>query len=594
MKKDKLPSAEYLRFSGKYAAGYTGVLLALRFLLALFPAAQVCVLGNFLNCAQQAFTKQKITGELMQSMALLIGLILLNAVLGMINGYVKMKYGIRTGIAYDRTLLEKRSRLRYDLTEDQDAQELVSRLSEESTGRIAGGLQNILDLGEFGVRIISIAVVVMTSNVWIGLAVIAIFVLLLPVAKKCGEEDYDAYEMADKQFRRASYLQLMLYHRDYADERKLFGYTAPVNEKWEEQYDEGRKISKRATRHNFVRIKGAGLLVDFLALGMAALLLFPVREGAMEAGTYVALVGAILGITKLMSWNMSYLIEDFISNKEYIRDFLCFMELLEECAAEGASKQTAERVDSIEFDRVSFRYPGCEQYVLREMSFKMERGKTYAFVGENGAGKTTITKLLLGLYREYEGVIRINGRDIRHMGTEELFRFFSVAYQDFPRYEATLRENLILGRAQERQVSEQEIRECLKLLGMEEYVNGLPEGLDTEIGRLSEEGKDLSGGQWQRIAIARALLAKAPILIMDEPTASLDPLHERDIFKLLLQEERSDLRILITHRLGGISGADRIFVIADGAVKECGSHAELVAMAGMYADMFEKQGRWYR
>ena len=241
----------------------------------------------------------------------------------------------------------------------------------------------------------------------------------------------------------------------------MFGYTAPVNEKWEEQYDEGRKISKRATRHNFVRIKGAGLLVDFLALGMAALLLFPVREGAMEAGTYVALVGAILGITKLMSWNMSYLIEDFISNKEYIRDFLCFMELPEECAAEGASKQTAEQVDSIEFDRVSFRYPGCEQYVLREMSFKMERGKTYAFVGENGAGKTTITKLLLGLYREYEGVIRINGQDIRHMGTEELFRFFSVAYQDFPRYEVTLRENLALGRAQERQASEQEIREII-------------------------------------------------------------------------------------------------------------------------------------
>ena len=231
MKKEKLPSAEYLRFSGKYAAGYTSVLLAMRFLLALFPAVQVCVLGSFLNCAQQAFTKQKITGELMQSMALLIGLILFNAVLGMINGYVKMKYGIRTGIAYDRTLLEKRSRLRYDLTEDQDAQELVSRLSEESTGRIADGLHNILDLGEFGVRIISIAVVVMTSNVWIGLAVIAIFILLLPVAKKCGEEDYDAYEMADKQFRRASYLQLMLYHRDYADERKMFGYTAPVNEK---------------------------------------------------------------------------------------------------------------------------------------------------------------------------------------------------------------------------------------------------------------------------------------------------------------------------------------------------------------------------
>lgn len=593
MKNSKFPSVQYIGFSMKHAAGYTGMLILLRLVLALMPSVQILTLAGLLDRAQEAFVIGKFTDALYLSIFLFVGFILLDTVLQIISSYVRMKYEIKIGMEYDRSLLTKKSRLLYYLAEEQNTQELVSRLSAESTEKMAKGLQNLLDLFEYGIRIAGVVVMVMAAHVGIGLAVMAIFAIMLPVAKKCGEEDYEAYTEADKQFRKASYLQQILGHRDFADERKTFAYTDKINEKWELQYDKGRTISQAVTKKNFIHIKSASMLTVMMAVTAAALLLFPLRKGAVTVGGYVSIVTAIINLTKLMSWNLAYIIEDFTVCREYMTDLLIFWQLPEIEREEKGITIPSKEVAKIVFRKVSFRYPGCENYVLKDMSFALEKGKTYAIVGENGSGKTTLVKLLLGLYREYEGEIYINGREIRQIGESELFSYFSVAYQDFPRYEMSLRDNLVLGRADARGVSDEEIRKRIDLLGLTDCVRRLPAGLDTEIGRLEEEGQDLSGGEWQRVAVARALLADGPIQIMDEPTAALDPIHESELFEKLISGETGDIHILITHRLGGIRNASQILVVEDGRIGECGTHEELLQKDGLYAEMFAKQKRWY-
>lgn len=593
VKNRKFPSVQYISFSMKHAAGYTGMLILLRLVQALMPSVQILTLAGLLDSAQEAFASGKFTDSLYLGIFLFVGFILLDTVLQIISSYIKMKYEIKIGMEYDRSLLMKKSRLIYYLTEEQSTQELISRLSEESSGRMAKGLQNLLDLFEYGIRIAGVVIMVMAAHVGSGLAVMAIFAVMLPVARKCGEEDYEAYTEADKQFRKASYLQQILGHRDFADERKTFAYTDKINDKWELQYDKGRRISQAVTKKNFIHIKSASMLTVIMAVSAAALLLFPLRQGAMTVGGYVSIVTAIINLTKLMSWNFAYIMEDFTACKEYITDLLIFWKLPESETEQKGKAIPREKIEKIVFRKVSFRYPGCENYVLKNMSFTLERGKTYAIVGENGSGKTTLVKLLLGLYREYEGEIYINGREIRQIGESELFSYFSVAYQDFPRYEMSLRDNLVLGRADARGVSDGEIRKQLDLLGLTDCVNRLPAGLDSEIGRLEEEGQDLSGGEWQRVAVARALLADGPIQIMDEPTAALDPIHESELFEKLISGETGDLHILITHRLGGIRNASQILVVQDGGIGECGTHEELLQKNGLYAEMFAKQQRWY-
>ncbi len=569
------------------------MLIFVRLLWALMPSIQIITLADFLDRAQEAFVIGRFTRSLYFSIFLFVGFILLEAVLNILSSYLKMKYSIKIGMEYDRSLLMKKSRLTYALTEEEETQELVSRLSEESTGRMAKGLQNLLDLCEYGIRIAGIVVMVVTTHVGIGLAIMVILAMMIPVARKCGEEDYEAYTEADKQFRKASYLQQIMGHRDFADERKVFAYTGKINERWELQYDKGRRMSQAVTKKNFIHIKAASMLTVIMSMTAAALLLFPLRKGTMTVGIYVSIVTAITNLTKLMSWNLSYVIEDFVVCKEYMMDLLSFWKLPEIKAEEKEKPIEREKIKKIVFQKVSFRYPGCERYVLKDMSFSLERGKTYAFVGENGAGKSTIVKLLLGLYREYEGNIYINEREIGQISEGELFSFFSVAYQDFPRYEMSLRDNLVLGRADERKVSEEEINKWLELLGLKSCVERLPKGLDTEIGRLEDEEEDLSGGEWQRVAVARAFLAGGMIQIMDEPTAALDPIHESELFDRLVHAEIGDLRILITHRLGGIREVDEIMVIKDGHIEECGTHEELLYKNRLYAEMFEKQRRWY-
>lgn len=275
--------------------------------------------------------------------------------------------------------------------------------------------------------------------------------------------------------------------------------------------------------------------------------------------------------------------EDFVyeastvSNNGYIANTLFFILSYDERKVEKSSKYG----DEIEFSHVSFKYPGTEKMVLHDLSFKINKDKVTAIVGENGAGKSTIIKLVAGLYEPTEGSVRISNMNPYSMSNEDISNELSIVFQDFKNYEISLRDNILFGKAGD-------ISEDLRFLELDKYSE------DTNIGKLEEDGVYLSGGENQKLALARAIQKKSDFLIFDEPTASMDPMVEAKMYDNILKVLKSRGAIIITHRLVLSKLADDIIVLNEGRIIERGSHDELMNRGGIYKQMYDEQSGWYK
>jgi ATP-binding cassette subfamily B protein len=246
-----------------------------------------------------------------------------------------------------------------------------------------------------------------------------------------------------------------------------------------------------------------------------------------------------------------------------------------------------------EFQDVSFRYAGAERLILKNLNFRIEPGERIALVGANGQGKTTFVKLIARLYDPTEGRILLDGRDLREYDMASLHREIGVIFQDFVRYEMPARANIGVGRL-EYLGDEARLREAAHKSQAEDVLGKLEGGMDQMLGRRFEGGVDLSGGEWQKFALARAYLRDAQVLILDEPTAALDAMAEYEVFRRFSELTEGRMAILISHRFSTVRMSDRIVVLEDGAIREQGTHQELVGSGGRYAEMFELQAANYR
>ena len=242
---------------------------------------------------------------------------------------------------------------------------------------------------------------------------------------------------------------------------------------------------------------------------------------------------------------------------------------------------------------MGFIYPGAERWAVRHLSFALKAGEVVALVGENGAGKTTLVKLLTRLYDPDEGRILLDGRDLRDYDLEKLRGSMGVIFQDFVRYNFTAGENIAVGRIEAR-FDQARIERAAGRSQANEVIERLPGGYDQRIGKRFKNGVELSGGEWQKIAIARAYMREAEVLILDEPTAALDARAEFEVFQRFKELSKGKTAVLISHRFSSVRMADRIFVLADGKVAAAGTHEELVAQPGLYSELFELQAAGYR
>jgi ATP-binding cassette, subfamily B, bacterial len=278
----------------------------------------------------------------------------------------------------------------------------------------------------------------------------------------------------------------------------------------------------------------------------------------------------------------------------YLDDLFSFFEIEPEIVSPANARPFPKPIaQGFEFQDVGFRYEAAERWAVRHLSFTLRAGEVLALVGENGAGKTTLVKLLARLYDPDEGRILLDGHDLREYDLFELRANVGVIFQDFVRFHMTAAENIAVGRIEAKEDRERIAQAAERSLA-DDVIRNLPGGYDQVIGKRFRTGVDLSGGEWQKIAIARAYMRDAQVLILDEPTAALDARAEYEVFQRFKELSRGKTAVLISHRFSSVRMADRIVVLGDGAVEAVGTHEELLQRGGRYAELFELQAAGYR
>lgn len=584
---------DFIRIPFTICPFYSAMKIANRVIISLLPSVQVLVTAAFLDTALEIFEGSAKREAIVMPLLFLMLIIAYSYLSWQFMSFVNLKSEMRMTSVYRTEIAGKRASLEYRHIEDNDTWELINRVCNDPVGKIDGGFQNIMGAVGIVLRVGSLLLILMTQVWWAGLAIVAMSVPLFYLAVRSGQKIYEENKEAQKFGRRADYLKSLMQGRENVEERSLFGYTDAVNKKWLEKYEAAWKIRVKTEGKYFLRMKGSSLITVVLSVLIISVLLFPLQSRAITAGMFMGLVTATLNLIQMMSWELADTMNGIARNVEYLKDLTAFAALSE---TKGALELPADGdtavFESLEFRHVSFRYPGAQEDILKDFNLRLEGGKHYAFVGVNGAGKTTVTKLLTGLYDNYEGEILLNGKELKSYTMAELKAFFSVVYQDFAKYQIPLEDNIYLGNV--RGKDELRMKEAAEVIGLLQVIEALPRGFATPLGKIREKGVDLSGGEWQRLAIARTLYSRAAVQILDEPTAALDPVAESGIYELFGKISAGKSAIFITHRLGAARLADEIIVIADGKAAEKGSHEALLFKNGIYASMFEAQRSWYQ
>ena len=395
------------------------------------------------------------------------------------------------------------------------------------------------------------------------------------------------------EFRQLRYLEELLTSDKTIKEVRLFGLAAPIMQRYtqtfEQYYHEDLALSKKRSLLSIV-----WGFVSTLSFYIAyAYVVWLALNGAVTIGGmtfYIALLRQSQTTFQSLFSGVNGLLENgmFMTN---LVEFFAIQPIIH--SPEHPVPVPDPMVQGITFHNVSFRYPDHTQWTLRDISFTIRAGETMALVGLNGAGKTTLVKLLTRLYDPTEGYISIDGIDIRQFALEDLNRHIGVIFQDFVRYQMTLADNIGFGNIAERDNAARIVRAAVDG-GADEIAAELANGYDTMLGRQFQQGRELSGGQWQKIALSRAFMRDGGILILDEPTSALDAQREHEVFVGFRELTTGRTAILISHRFSTVRIADRIAVLADGRLAELGTHAELIANNQGYAQLFEMQASGYR
>ena len=392
--------------------------------------------------------------------------------------------------------------------------------------------------------------------------------------------------------RRRDYWRMMLTERGPAAEMRLFGLGQHFVASWRKLTDRILKEIEAGFRRIAIRLELMPELVTVTLNGFAVLVLIIVAaRGEITVGALVALIyitEEYLTHTGNMGWRLNDL-QGFFIRFQYVRGFL---DLRGEERADGAPAPSRMR-EGVRFEGVSFVYPGSDAPALSGIDLHVRPGERIALVGENGAGKSTLTKLLMGLYRPTDGRITVDGTDLQAIAPEAWRTKVAAVFQDPMRYALTVQENIGFGML-EKLPDLNAIEAAAEASSASGAIEALPSRFRTLLGKEFEGGHDLSVGQWQKLAIARAYLRGADILVLDEPTSALDALAELEVYRQFLSLSGGKTVLLVSHRLGSARLTDRILFLRHGSIAEDGTHDELLASGGAYSELYETQAEWYR
>ena len=519
--------------------------------------------------------------------ALFVGMRFLQSIIIFLNGLNGNVFIYRKANNYYRKILsDKASQLPLIKYEDAYVNDMFTRaqtvVNEE---RLSQQYMAILSTINNCFTVIGIAAVLCAYNPWLLVIAIPSVIPFFIIRLIRGKEFYKMKYFQAKKNRHMGYYWSLLFNKDSIKEMRAFDFSDYIEKKWRGYRDEvdqqnwefSRKDSASMLLSNFISTCGYVLSIVFSIYLMV--------NGKINVGVFGACLSAFLSMqntSKSFLMNIGNISEHLLFSKDYL-DFIDLPN-----ASDGSiSLNGIPKI--IKMNQVSFRYPNSDNYVLKDVSLEIHQGEKLILVGENGSGKTTLIKLLLGLYEPESGEILYDGIPLSQIKKDSIYKTISLMMQNSLKHQSTVQETVALSEI-EHIDDEERIMNALRAADIDYILE--EEGIKTRLGK-EFKGKELSGGEWQKIALARALFKNSDFVILDEPTSAIDPIVEMDILKKFLDNAKKKTAVIISHRVGICTCADTVVMLSRGQIVERGSHTALMKKRGQYYDFFTMQSKWY-
>jgi ATP-binding cassette subfamily B protein len=565
--------------------------IALRLVSALIPVAMLTI-SKFIIDLIKAGHSATIPPQMWWLLAGEFILAAANQLLGRTIDYTDARLADEFTREVSLRLIRHATRLDLASFEDPAFHDVLERARQQATDRI-GMLNAMGRLLLQSITLISLSAAVVFYYPWLFLLLV---VCVVPAFLGESHFAFLGYSLAHEITpvrRELDYLRIIGTSKENAKEVKLFGLGDHLHGRYALLTGEIIRKNINLTRHRLVWGSVFAVFGSIGYYGSYVFLVWQALQGRITIGTLILLTGSIAGASTQLQGVFS-LFSHIADQSLHLADLIEFLKVQPNIRSRPDALPIPRPIRAgFEFRDVSFHYPGTSRLILKNMNFRLEPGEHVALVGENGQGKTTLVKLLARLYDPTSGAIYLDGTDLREYSVEELHKEIGVIFQDFVRYDMPARMNIGVGRI-EAVDDDEALWIAAEKSRADRLLTRFAGGMDQMLGRRFEGGVDLSGGEWQKIALARAYLRDAQVLILDEPTAALDAVAESEVFARFDDLSRGKMALLISHRFSTVRKSDRIVVLEDGQIYEEGTHDQLVAHGGRYASLFELQAASYR
>lgn len=564
--------------------------IVLSLMLGLLPIILIWLTKELVNNIADLITS---SGDYKMALIILLmqfGVMVLDSVFRHIQDYMDQKISIKLDHDLGLNIIAKLNNAPHSLFDIPEFYDHIERIQSNAGNKFLSPINNVFNLLEALVSIVSLLVFLFTIHWSLGLvSTVAIVPVLLIKSYYGNKQFWLNYYMAPVA-REAGYIRRLLSERQYAKEIKVFNLSPHLIQKWSDKFllnaRESLNLLKRSKK---AEIDSDGLSAFFYAIA-AGILIWLTQKSAVKIGEFVAIGQAVQSTQSAIS-QISMSLAGIYEDSLYINDYYSFMDFKMETVKEFDGQiNFPNLLEGITFKNVSFKYPGSDDYALKNISFHVKTYEKIAIVGHNGSGKTTLVKCLLGLYPVTEGDIFFDNINIQDIKPEELNENITTIFQDFIKYSFTVKENIAFSNVKDLE-NNTKIVEAAKSGNIHDDILNLSNKYETNLGKFLKDGVDLSGGQWQRMAIARAFFKDSKIIVLDEPTAALDPLAEIEFIKQYKTLSIGKTSFFISHRMAIGKMVDRIMVLKNGELVEMGTHKELINKKGDYAKLYNNQAQ---
>lgn len=507
-----------------------------------------------------------------------------------ISQYVKNILASSTNKYVTKSILQKTKEIDMVSYADASVHDRIKKANEESAGRTMSLLYSTGQLIKGISVLVSTSIILIRFNPPIMVICLMTSVPMLLISMRVAISWFKVYNQRFESIRFIEYIKLMLTKYENVKEIKIYGVTeffvTYIDKLYKGYINEDKKIRKKFS----INISGAKLIESLVMYLIKALVCIKIIKLKMTIGDLTLYINSIDNFKNSIG-NILSVVTSIFEDGLYVDNFFELINMKKEKSNKKELIFNGE-FKKITFSNVWFKYPESSDYILKNISLEIEKGKTYAIVGLNGSGKTTLIKLLLRLYLPSKGHIYIDNTNIVDISIESYYKYITAVFQDFIKYPLTFKQNIGLGDIRRMNI-DREIISAAKSSGIYEYIESLPSGIDTKLQVEWTNATEISLGQWQKLAISRAFFKNAEIMILDEPTASLDPEAETDISSKIKELMKEKTCILIAHRFSMVRFVDQIYVLKKGSIIEIGSHTELLMKEGEYSRLFNMQAQGY-